>query len=135
MKRKDYCFELEFRVRDYEVDGEGIVNNANYLHYMEHTRHVFCEEAGLSFAEMIERGLTPVVRKAELTYHSSLHMRDRFVSRLAVRREGPRFLFYQDIYALPDERLAVSGVVTTVCTRDGRPTRGDELAEAFKKYL
>ena len=39
---------MPIKVRDYEVDAEGIVNNANYLHYLEHTRHEFCEEAGLS---------------------------------------------------------------------------------------
>ncbi len=31
---KDYIFKLPMKVRDYEVDVEGIVNNANYLHYM-----------------------------------------------------------------------------------------------------
>ena len=35
----DYTYCLEFKVRDYEVDSQGIVNNANYLHYLEHTRH------------------------------------------------------------------------------------------------
>ena len=38
-------------VRDYECDIEGIVNNANYLHYAEHTRHLFLQKCGLSFAD------------------------------------------------------------------------------------
>ena len=29
-----YVFSLEMQVRDYELDAEGIVNNANYLHYL-----------------------------------------------------------------------------------------------------
>ena len=41
IKKDKYMFELPMKVRDYEVDVEGIVNNANYLHYMEHTRHEF----------------------------------------------------------------------------------------------
>ena len=44
-------------VRDYECDIEGIVNNANYLHYTEHTRHLFLKHCGLSFAEMHEKGV------------------------------------------------------------------------------
>ena len=31
----EYIFEYEFEVRDYECDVQGIVNNANYQHYME----------------------------------------------------------------------------------------------------
>ena len=41
-----YCYSIELDVRDYEIDSEGIVNNANYLHYLEHARHRFCDHAG-----------------------------------------------------------------------------------------
>jgi len=30
----DFVFECKMQVRDYECDIEGIVNNANYLHYV-----------------------------------------------------------------------------------------------------
>ncbi len=36
----DYQFKLNFEVRDYECDLGGIVNNAVYQHYLEHTRHI-----------------------------------------------------------------------------------------------
>ena len=65
---KDYIFKLPMKVRDYEVDVEGIVNNANYLHYMEHTRHEFCESAGLSFRDMHCRGIDPVLSRVEIRY-------------------------------------------------------------------
>ena len=50
MKEEKYIFEARMMVRDYECDIEGIVNNANYLHYTEHTRHLFLKHCGLSFA-------------------------------------------------------------------------------------
>ena len=56
-----YVFETRMEVRDYECDIEGIVNNANYLHYTEHTRHLFLKKCGLSFAEMHEKGVDAVV--------------------------------------------------------------------------
>ena len=52
-----YDFELEMKVRDYECDLQGIVNNANYQHYTEHTRHEFLRSEGVSFAELHERGI------------------------------------------------------------------------------
>ena len=41
-----YIFETKMEVRDYECDIQGIVNNANYLHYIEHTRHLFLRATG-----------------------------------------------------------------------------------------
>lgn len=90
---KKYIYALEMVVRDYELDAEQIVNNANYLHYMEHTRHSFCSEAGLSFAEMRMRGIDPVVRKIEIEYFNSLRSGDHFLSCLKVERKGARFVF------------------------------------------
>lgn len=131
---KKYCFAMEMTVRDYELDCEQIVNNANYLHYMEHTRHTFCAEAGVSFIEMHKRGLDPVVRKIEIEYKSSLRGGDKFISCLRVERKGARFIFHQDIIKKNGE-IATSAIVTCVGIQDGKLTRGDELAEIFSKYL
>ena len=37
----DYIFEMSWKVRDYECDLQGIVNNAVYMHYLEFTRNEF----------------------------------------------------------------------------------------------
>ena len=52
----DYIYELKMKVRDYECDLQGIVNNANYQHYLEHTRHEFLSSTGVSFAALHEQG-------------------------------------------------------------------------------
>ena len=51
-----YIFELKMKVRDYECDLQGIVNNANYQHYIEHTRHEFLSSVGVSFAQLHQQG-------------------------------------------------------------------------------
>ena len=127
-------FELRMKVRDYEVDCEGIVNNACYLNYLEHTRHEFCEQAGLSFRTMRQRNMAPVVRHIDITYMSSLGLGTEFISRLSIQREGARFIFHQWIVDI-DERPIVNANVSIVNLIDGKLTRGDELAEAFAQYL
>ena len=125
---------MEMEVRDYELDCEQIVNNANYLHYMEHTRHKFCQEAGFPFIEMHKNGIDAVVRKIELEYFTPLKSGDKFLSCISLVRKGPRFIFYQDLYKLSGEKV-IEGTVTAVILKDGKLSRGEEIAEAFEKYL
>lgn len=129
-----YIFELPIKVRDYEVDAEGIVNNANYLHYMEHTRHEFCEVAGLSFRRMHELGFDPVVSGITVKYLKPLGLGDSMISKLAITRRGPVFVFRQDIFT-PDGTPVIKATVDIVSFKNGRVSRGEELAEAFKNYL
>ncbi len=130
----EYSFELEMKVRDYECDMEGIVNNANYQHYLEHTRHEFLLSAGISFAEMLAQGAVPVVNRIEINYKTPLRSGDTFVSKLYMRREGVKFVFYQDIYKLSGE-VCIKAVVETVFTVNGRLSRGEEFIPLFEKYL
>ncbi len=122
------------KVRDYEVDAEGIVNNANYLHYLEHTRHEFCDKAGLSFRQMHERGVDPVLSRVEIDYKTPLGLGESFVSKLNLSRRGPLFVFHQDIYK-PDGTPVVKALVSVACLENGRLSRGECLAQAFKDYL
>ena len=64
----NYIYELEMKVRDYECDLQGIVNNANYQHYLEHTRHEFLTSVGVSFAALHEQGVDPVVARINMAF-------------------------------------------------------------------
>lgn len=130
----NYIFELPIKVRDYEVDAEGIVNNAVYLHYLEHTRHEFCEQAGLSFRRMHDEGLDPVVTHIDIKYIRSLGLGESMVSKLSLSRRGPLFVFRQDIYT-PDGEPVVKATVDIASFENGHVSRGERLAEAFAKYL
>lgn len=131
----DYQFEMTIRVRDYETDSQGIVNNANYLHYLEITRHDFCEAAGTSFRAMQEDGLDPVVRKIEIEYLHSLTMGDTMRSCLKLVRRGAKFVFCQDIFNAATGVQVVHAEVTVVCLDHGRLSRGDRMASLFTDYL
>ena len=72
MEKPRYIHEIEIKVRDYECDMQGIVNNANYQHYMEHARHEFLLSAGKGFTDLREQGIECVVRHVDIEYRVSL---------------------------------------------------------------
>ncbi len=131
----EYIFETRMLVRDYECDIQGIVNNANYLHYIEHTRHLFLRSLGLSFAGLHERGIDAVVARMELQYKTPLKCEDEFISRLALRKEGVKYVFSQDIFRAGDEKLCFKSKVELVCLIDGKLGVSEEYENVFKPYI
>ncbi|HLP74466.1 MAG TPA: acyl-CoA thioesterase [Bacteroidales bacterium] len=120
--------ELEFLVRDYECDLQGIVNNANYQHYLEHARHEYLVSQGISFSELHDKGIDLIVTKVEIDYKLPLRSRDRFVITTDVQRHGNvRLLFVQSIFLLPDRKPVVHAKVTGVAIRKGRPFSPAEI--------
>ncbi|MBE6300555.1 MAG: acyl-CoA thioesterase [Parabacteroides distasonis] len=130
---KEYIFTLEDKVRDYECDLQGVVNNSNYQHYMEHTRHEFLESLGENFGKMHEKGIDAFVSKVEIQFKSSLRSGDRYLSCLNVYKKGVKLVFEQDIYRLSDHVLATRGTVESVVVENGRLTRGEYFDEMLKK--
>lgn len=131
----NYIFETRMEVRDYECDIQGIVNNANYLHYTEHTRHLFLKDCGLSFSELHDKGIDAVVARMSLQYKVPLRCDDEFISRLSLSKEGIRYIFYQDIFRAADEKLCFRAKVELVCLINGRLGDSSEYDEAFAPYL
>lgn len=120
-------YSLEFKVRDYECDLQGIVNNANYQHYYEHTRHEFLVENGISFAEMHDQGVDFVVARVEMAFKHPLKSKESFVSELDLCQEGVKYTFIQKIYRLPDRKLCNVGRFDCVCLDHGKLSRNPML--------
>jgi len=132
----DYIFELDFKVRDYECDLQGVVNNAVYQNYLEHARHEFLLAAGIDFAQLHEEGTDAMVIKIEMEYKFPLKSGDEFACKLRMEQEGNlKFVFFQDIYRKSDDKLILKGKVTGVCVRGGRPAKPDQIMEALNKHI
>ena len=132
----NYVYELEMKARDYECDIQGIVNNANYQHYLEHTRHEFLLSTGApSFSQFHDQGVDAVVARITLNFKTPLHGGDAFISKLALKREGIKYVFYQDIYRKSDNKICLKGVVEVVCLVNGRLAEPTMFDPIFAPYL
>ena len=127
-------FRLDFQVRDYECDLQGVVNNSVYQNYLEHARHEFIKSLGLDFAELARQQINLVVVRAELDYKKPLTSGDTFWVNTRVERISPlRFAFLQDIYRLPDNDLVLQGkIIGTALNQRGRPKLPPQLAECLE---
>ena len=132
---EQYIYELPMKVRDYECDLQGIVNNANYQHYLEHTRHEFLLATGVSFAALHAQGIDPVVARINMAFKTPLKSGDEFVSKLYMKKEGIKYVFYQDIFRVDKEagelKLSLKGIVETVCVVNRRLSDSELFDKLF----
>ena len=119
----DARFAIELKVRDYELDAQGVVNNAVYLNYLEHCRHEFLLSRGIDFNRYAREGIDLVVVRCELDYKAPLRGGDSFRVALALERVSPlRFAFLQEIRRLGDDRLVLAArTIGTAVNARGRP--------------
>lgn len=116
----------DLRVRSYEMDSFGHVNNAVYLQYLEAARCEYLLQRGVCFASFAEWGVSPVLVRAELDYRSPSRCDDllRIHARvLPFRRTG--FAFEYRVMNQTSGQLALTACLRFVFIgRDsGRPTR------------
>ena len=132
---ENYSYKLEMKVRDYECDIQGVVNNANYQHYLEYARHEFLEYIGGSFSQMHDEGFDMMVSKITLEYKRPLRGGDKFVVCINAQRKGAKLVFVQDIYNLADDALVLKGEVDVICLKNGRLTRGEVFDGMLKDLI
>jgi acyl-CoA thioester hydrolase len=122
MDNINYTYELPFVVRDYELDLQGIVNNAVYQNYLEHARHEYLKEKGLNFQQLHIDGFDAMVIRAEIDYKKSLVSNDHFLVKIGIEREGRlRLIFNQLIIRTSDNAVIVKAKIVVACVVNQRP--------------
>ncbi|ALU43822.1 MULTISPECIES: acyl-CoA thioesterase [Pseudoalteromonas] len=126
-------FKLDFKVRDYECDLQGIVNNSVYFNYLEHARHEFLIANGIDFAALAEQKINLVVIRSEMNYKDSLKPGDAFYVEVETLRVSKlKFAFVQRIIRTQDDKLMLDAVVTgTSVNERGRPFLPQEIDQLF----
>ena len=122
---QEYKFEIELKVRDYECDIQGVVNNAVYQSYLEHARHEYLLTRANSFHELTEQGILLMVSRIEMDFRKSLASRDSFTVKLRTERQGAKLVFFQDIFRLPDNALCLNARVEVIAKINDRLSRGE----------
>ncbi|MBE9603104.1 thioesterase family protein [Pedobacter sp. MC2016-24] len=126
---KAYIFEIQLKVRDYECDLQGIVNNAVYQSYLEHARHEYLHSKHISFKELTEKGIFLMVSRIEMDFKRSLTSGDNFTVKIYTERQGLKLVFFQNIYRLSDNSLCLKAKVDVISTANGVLTRGEIFDE------
>jgi len=86
--------ECTLRVRTYECDSNGHVNNATYLNYLEYGRHEYMRSIGMDYLQLMKAGYGIFVARIEIDYKRPATIDDELV-----------------IHTWPVKRGAVSGVL------------------------
>lgn len=129
-------YEFEMKVRDYECDAQGIVNNANYQHYYEVARHEFLEENGLNFYELHAAGIDAVVVSVHIRYKHSLRGANDFTVTVdSVEKDGIRYIFNQRIIRHKDGKVCSVGKFETACMVNGKVGKPYLFDEKLQKYI
>lgn len=132
----EWHFEIEEKVREYECDLQGIVNNAVYLNYLEHARDELLRQQGLELKKLHDQGIDAVVARIEVDYKWALRPGDEFVVRINLEREGElKLMFRQEIRLKGSDKLCTKAVVTVVFLVNGRLGMPQVVLDSFKALL
>ena len=111
------------KVRTYECDSYGHVNNANYLNYLEFARYEFLKEAGFDYPAMIKAGFGIYVARIEIDYKKPAITDDELlIKSWSVKKGVVSGVIAQEIWR-EDELLAEAKVTWAFVDSKGMPTK------------
>lgn len=118
-------FESTHRVRAYECDYYGHVNNAIYLNYLEFARMETLEAKGLSLTTLRDEGFQLVILQIDIKYIYPAVTGDLIRICTGMKSyKNTTCTFHQEIFrSSDDKKLADADVTWAVINLQGRPVR------------
>lgn len=128
-------YKIEFEVRDNEIDLQGVVNNANYFVYLQHTRHKYLSEVlNIDYIEMTKQNIHLFLVSSNIEFKKSLMPKDKFyVTCKLIPKSKIRFIFEQEIKLIEDNTLIAKAQNVGVCI-DGNKNK-PFVPESIKALL
>lgn len=135
--RKPLLVTLPIRIKGYDIDFVGHVNNIVYIRWLEDLR-LFLLDTYLPLDGLIASGVAPVVVNTEIHYRQGIVLADRDVTaRMWVTDFGRATFFLGAEFAVGDDvRCTATQRGTFLGLDSGRPVRVPEpLKEKFRAEL
>ena len=115
--------KCNLKVRSYECDSYGHVNNANYLNYLEYARCEFLKEAGFDYRAMILGGYGVYVARIEIDYKKPAITDDELtIKSCPVKKGAVSGVIAQEIWR-GDDLLVEAKVTWAFVDSKGQPTK------------
>ena len=139
MDPSQFKYKIPLRVRNYEVDWQGIVHNANYLLYFEIARVEYLKNLGVKVdINTIQHDSKVVLVRNEINYRSPARFDDELevYSRISFIK-NTSFAFEGLLVQAKTQRLVAENIAVHVWLdpRTDEPTRvSDEFRNAVQRF-